>query len=243
MGTVKPEGLTMNEDLNPEAAESQLMQLAAAYESTIERIGEEIHDGPIQYLAGAKMWIDSLLRPGLDPSMAEALTQASTALAEGVHVTRRCMNALRLELPQPCDLISGILSVLRQFKVTPDRITIQGETIPDAAWNAARSPLACRALSDIIKSLELDGRSLLRAQMDFDPSTATLRLALDTTTPGSKITALSSAAGDEDIPTANPVLASDLWKWLGGRVEGVPAGEKEVRWILHLRIRDQERDS
>ncbi len=231
----------MNEAEDPWVATSRLVRLAGAYESTLERIGEEIHDGPIQYLAGAKMWIDSLLRPGLDPHIAEALTHASTALAEGVQVTRRCMNALRLDLPQPCELIPGILSVLQQFKVMPDRTTIRGEILADDAWDEALTPIVCRALSAILQSYGRVGRSLLGAQLEFDSTTLKLRLALGAPTGGSKAAALTpAAAGDEVLPIANQVASSDLWRWLGGTVEVLPDVSGEVQWIMHLRIRGKE---
>lgn len=62
------------------------------------RIADQIHDGPMQQLVGAKMWLDSIDVGTLSDESRSALTTALSALATAIEEMRAVMTELRGDL-------------------------------------------------------------------------------------------------------------------------------------------------
>jgi signal transduction histidine kinase len=72
-----------------------LRKLLELQECERKLIAFEIHDGFVQHAAGAKMLLDALRDPALDPATSQTLAQAIEAVGRGIVDARRVMSGLR----------------------------------------------------------------------------------------------------------------------------------------------------
>ena len=74
------------------------------------RFADRIHDGPMQHIVGAKMWLDSIPAAELSPGSIVPVQTALAALTSAIAELRGVMSELRSEISvhsDPADLSGG----------------------------------------------------------------------------------------------------------------------------------------
>jgi Histidine kinase len=198
----------------------KLEQVTRAYEALLCALGHQIHDGSLQYLAGAKMWLGAVDATGSREQTAQCLQRATDACEQAIHALRRTMNEAEWMIPETAGIASQISMIFGQFSVPIEVANSESQFLDSLPFPRAAEIVLSRALTEILFNLQAAGSAVAGCSLIVSRPDHAMTLWLPFRSEGTEITpevpaipkvALLGALGSEVVSDYNHQQA--IWGW------------------------------